>query len=93
MNTKHIKTVCMAVIEADNAGHSYADPECIDKVHALADEAAAIHTLAEDHDELLAVLKRMTYFVAEVRAGNAFSESVLWDEIQRAQRVIRRVEG
>lgn len=42
--------------------------------------------------ELLAVLKRTTYFLGQVHAGNAFSEPVLWNELEQARAAIAKAE-
>ncbi len=43
--------------------------------------------------KLLESLKRATYFLDQIRLGNAYSEETLWTEIQRYQSAINKAEG
>jgi len=46
-----------------------------------------------DSPSLIEQLKRATYFVDQIRLGNAYSEEVLWKEVSAYRSVINRTEG
>lgn len=77
MTIKNIQRHAMKIIEASNKGLSYLDEGCMEHVHDLADEAAAIHTMCNDVVELHQVL---TELLAAMPAPRSRRLSAAWDK-------------
>jgi hypothetical protein len=62
---------------------------CVNALKGIPTEALETGQIAE----VIAVAKRATYFLQEIRAGNAYSEDKLWRETQVFERCFRRLSG
>jgi hypothetical protein len=51
------------------------------------------HTLRQSNAELLAALKKATYYLDEIRAGNSYSEDALWKFVLELRGLIIRTEN